>query len=268
MVKVTFPDGNSKEYDLGITGKKIAEDLGLSDKAVAMKLNDEVVDLETEVDSDSDVQILTPAEPEGMDVFRHSTAHLLAHAITELYPYAKLTIGPVVEEGFYYDIDHEPFKPEDLKKIERKMHEIMKKKEPLVRDTISKKDSIELFKDNEYKIEMLEDIEEGKISIYKQGSFIDLCRGPHVPHTGMLKAFKLTKIAGAYWRANAKNKQLQRIYGISFPTKEELKSYLKMREEAEKRDHRKLGKKLELFSFHEEAPGMVYFLPKGMVIWN
>ncbi len=268
MVKVKFPDGNSKEYKTAVTGTAIAEDLGLADKAVAMKLNGEVVDLCVKVDSDSDVRILTPADPEGMEVFRHSTAHLMAHAITELYPYAKLTIGPVVEEGFYYDIDHEPFKPEDLKKIEKKMYEIMKQKVPLVREMISKKDALELFKDNEYKVEMIKDLEEGKISIYRQGKFVDLCRGPHVAHSGMIKAFKLTKIAGAYWRADAKNKQLQRIYGISFPTKDELKAYIKMREEAEKRDHRKIGKKLELYSFHEEAPGMPYFSPKGMVIWN
>jgi threonyl-tRNA synthetase len=235
---------------------------------MAMWSNGDVVDLDTPIGSDSDVQILTPKDPEGMDVFRHSTAHLMAHAITELYPYAKLTIGPVVEEGFYYDIDHEPFKPEDLKQIERKMHEIMKQKVPIVREEMSKQDALDLFKDNEYKVEMIEELEEGTLTVYRQGSFVDLCRGPHVPNTGMLKAFKLTKIAGAYWRADAANKQLQRIYGISFPSKEELKEYLRLLEEAAKRDHRKIGKELELFSFHPEAPGMAFMHPKGIVIWN
>ncbi|MBW2972669.1 threonine--tRNA ligase, partial [Candidatus Woesearchaeota archaeon] len=205
---------------------------------------------------------------EGMDVFRHSTAHLMAHAITELYPYAKLTIGPVVEEGFYYDMEHEPFKPEDLKKIEQKMYELMKLKVPLKREMVTKAKALEIFKDNQFKIEMIRELEEGTISIYREGSFVDLCRGPHVPHTGFIKAFKLTKIAGAYWRGDAKNKQLQRIYGISFPTKDELKEYLRLREEAEKRDHRKIGKELDLFSFHDEGPGMPFMHPKGMIIWN
>jgi threonyl-tRNA synthetase len=270
MVKITLPDGSKKEYKSGVTGAEIAQDIseGLARQAVAVKVDDSVVDLNTPISKASKVQILTPKDDEGMDVFRHSTAHLMAHAITELYPYAKLTIGPVVEEGFYYDIDHEPFKPEDLKKIEKKMYELMKKKIPLERKEMSKKDALKLFKDNEFKIEMINELEEGTLTVYKQGDFVDLCRGPHVPHTGMIKAFKLTKIAGAYWRADAKNKQLQRIYGISFPTKEELKAYIKLREEAAKRDHRKIGRDLDLFSFHEEAPGMPFIHPKGMVIWN
>ncbi len=270
MVIVKFPDGSTKEYKETVKGTKIAEDLSkdLAQNAVAMKINGQVMDLDFPVTEDSEVKILTPKDPAGMEVFRHSTAHLMAHAITELYPYAKLTIGPVVEEGFYYDVDHDPFKPEDLKKIEKKMHEIMKRKEPIVREEVSKKDALEMFRDNEYKKEMIEELEEGTITLYRQGSFADLCRGPHVPNTGMIKAFKLTKIAGAYWRGDAKNKQLQRIYGISFPTKEELKEHLKFLEEAEKRDHRKIGKKLELFSFHEEGPGMPFFTPNGMVIWN
>ncbi|MBW2997451.1 threonine--tRNA ligase [Candidatus Woesearchaeota archaeon] len=270
MVIVTFPDGSTKEYKAGSTGKEIAESLSkeLAEQAVAMKLDDAVVGLDTPVAEDSRVQILTPKDAEGMEVFRHSTAHLMAHAITELYPYAKLTIGPVVEEGFYYDIDHDPFKQEDLKKIEKKMHDIMKQKQPIERREISKKDSLKLFSDNEYKVEMIKELEGETVTIYRQGSFVDLCRGPHVPNTGMIKAFKLTKIAGAYWRADAANKQLQRIYGISFPTKEELKEYLKMREEAEKRDHRKIGKEMELFSFHVESPGMPFIHAKGIIIWN
>ncbi|MFC1742053.1 threonine--tRNA ligase [Nanoarchaeota archaeon] len=270
MVHLKLPDGASLDVKDGATGLEIAAEL-LKDKAyeaVAMKLNGEVVDLSTPVTADSDVQILTCADPEGMDVFRHSTAHLMAHAITELYPYAKLTIGPVVEEGFYYDMDHEPFKPEDLKKIEKKMYELMKKKEPIVREEISKKEALEMFKDNEFKVEMINELEEGKITVYRQGDFVDLCRGPHVPNTSKLKAYKLTKIAGAYWRGDAKNKQLQRVYGISFPTKEELKAHLQLLEEAAKRDHRKIGKELDLYSFHPEAPGMPFIHAKGMVIWD
>ncbi|MBW2965114.1 threonine--tRNA ligase, partial [Candidatus Woesearchaeota archaeon] len=270
MVLVKFPDGGTKEYKPGTTGAEIAKQIsqGLAENAVAMKLNGKTVDLSTPITQDSEIVILTAKDPEGLEVFRHSTAHLMAHAITELYPYAKLTIGPVVEEGFYYDMDHEPFTPEDIKKIEQKMYDIMKQKLPIVREEISKAKALELFKDNEFKTEMINELEEGTISVYRQGSFADLCRGPHVPNTGMIKAFKLTKIAGAYWRADAKNKQLQRIYGISFGTKDELKEYLRLLEEASKRDHRKLGKELELFSFHDEGPGMPFFLPKGMVIWN
>jgi len=270
MVVITFPDGSTKKYDSAVTGLQIAQEIseGLAREAVAVKIDDKVVDLNTPVTEDSRVQILTPKDPEGMDVFRHSTAHLMAHAITELYPYAKLTIGPVVEEGFYYDMEHEPFKPEDLKKIEQKMKELVKQKVPLEREMISKEKALELFKDNEFKIEMINELEEGTISVYREGSFVDLCRGPHVPHTGLIKAFKLTKIAGAYWRGDANNKQLQRIYGISFPKKEQLKEHIRMLEEAAKRDHRKIGKALDLYSFHVEAPGMPFIHPKGMVIWN
>ncbi|MBU2561591.1 MAG: threonine--tRNA ligase [Nanoarchaeota archaeon] len=270
MAIVKFPDGSTREYKAGTTGMDIAKAVSkeLAEQAVAMKLNGKVVDLNTPITDDSEVKILTPKDPEGMDVFRHSTAHLMAHAITELYPYAKLTIGPVVEEGFYYDMDHEPFKPEDLKNIEHKMHEIVKQKAPIERQEMTKKAALELFRDNDFKVEMINELEEGTITIYRQGKFIDLCRGPHVPHTGLIKAFKLTKIAGAYWRGDAKNKQLQRIYGISFPTKDELKAYITLKEEAEKRDHRKIGKELDLFSFHDEGPGMPFMHPKGMVIWN
>jgi threonyl-tRNA synthetase len=269
MVKITLlPQDEVKEYNKGVTGLDIAKDLKMEQEAVAMKVDGQLVDLNTPITRDAKVHVLTTKDEEGIEVFRHSSAHLLAHAVTELYPYAKLTIGPVVEEGFYYDIDHEPFTPEDLKKIEKKMYDIMKKKEPIIREEISKKDALILFKDNEFKIEMINELDEGTITIYRQGSFVDLCRGPHLPNAGMIKAFKLTKIAGAYWRADAKNKQLQRIYGISFPTKEELKAYIQLREEAAKRDHRKLGRELDLFSFHDEAPGMPYMHAKGMVIWN
>jgi threonyl-tRNA synthetase len=270
MVLLKFPDGSTKEYKPGITGLDIAKEIsrGLAENAVAIKVNGKAIDLSTPIAEDATIQILTPKDKEGMEVFRHSTAHLMAHAIKEIFPYAKFTIGPVVDEGFYYDIDHEPFKPDDLGKIEQKMHDIMKQKVPIERQEITKKAALEMFKDNQYKTEMIEELEEGTITVYRQGNFVDLCRGPHVPNTSNIKAFKLTKIAGAYWRGDSKNKQLQRIYGISFPSKEELKEYVTLREEAEKRDHRKLGKELELFSFHDEGPGMPFMHPKGMVMWN
>ncbi|HII72405.1 TPA: TGS domain-containing protein, partial [Candidatus Woesearchaeota archaeon] len=254
-IKITFPDNDSKEYDQGVTGFEVAKGIseGLAREACAIKVNDKVQDLSLPINEDSKVQILTFKDKEGKEVFWHSSAHLMAHAITELYPYAKLTIGPVVDEGFYYDMEHDPFTPEDLKKIEQKMYEIMKQKEPIVREMVSKQKALELFKDNEFKVEMIKELEEGSISIYRQGSFVDLCRGPHVPDTGLIKAFKLTKIAGAYWRGDEKNKQLQRIYATAFTDKKELKQHLHRLEEAKKRDHRKLGRELDLFSFNEEA---------------
>ncbi len=205
---------------------------------------------------------------EDIEMLRHSTAHVLAQAVTELFPNAKPTIGPVVEEGFYYDfdIDHH-FTPEDVAKIEKKMQEIIDKDLKIQKLKLDVKEAKKIFKDNKYKIELIEELNE-PATAYKQGDFIDLCRGPHVSSTGKIKAFKIIKIAGAYWRGNAKNKQLQRIYGISFPDKEELKDYLHVLEEAEKRDHRKLGKQLDLFSLHEEAPGFIFFHPKGVALIN
>ena len=270
MIELEFPDGTKKEYKKGITGIEIATQIseGLGRAALAVKIGDTTLDLTTPITTSGTIQILTFRDEEGVDVFRHSSAHLLAQAITNLYPYAKLTIGPVVEDGFYYDIDHKPFTPEDLVKIEAEMKKIVKEKIVVTREEISKKEALELFKDNEFKVEMINELEDGQISVYRQGEFVDLCRGPHVPHMGYIKSFKLTKIAGAYWRADAKNKQLQRIYGISFPDKKQLKEYVKLREEAEKRDHRRIGRELDLYSFHDEGPGMPFFHPKGMVIWN
>ena len=268
-IKITFPDNDSKEYDQGVTGFEVAKGIseGLAREACAIKVNDKVQDLSLPINEDSKVQILTFKDKEGKEVFWHSSAHLMAHAITELYPYAKLTIGPVVDEGFYYDMEHDPFTPEDLKKIEQKMYEIMKQKEPIVREMVSKQKALELFKDNEFKVEMIKELEEGSISIYRQGSFVDLCRGPHVPDTGLIKAFKLTKIAGAYWRGDEKNKQLQRVYGISFPSKDELKAYIKFREEAEKRDHNRLGRQLGLFTTSEVVGrGLPLLAPKGAIM--
>jgi threonyl-tRNA synthetase len=278
-IKLTFPDKTHKEFDKGITGEEIARSIseGLLRKAICLKLDDSLIDLTTTITKSGEIRIITFSDIEGKNVFRHSTAHLMAQAITRLFPEAKLTIGPVVEEGFYYDIDHAPFKQEDLEKIEEEMKKIVKEDLKIERKDISIKEALDMFKDNLYKQEIIKNIDSfagetseksDSVSIYTQGDFFDLCRGPHLPRTGMIKAFKLTKLAGAYWRGDAKNKQLQRIYGISFSEKKELDEYLKLLEEAEKRDHKKIGKELELFSFHDEGPGFPFFKPKGMIIWN
>jgi threonyl-tRNA synthetase len=268
-VKITFPDNSKKSYKKGITGLEIAKSIGerLARDALAIKINDELKDLSYKINKDAKIKIITFKDKEGVEVFRHSTAHLLAHAVIELFPDAKLTIGPIVEEGFYYDFDFRPFTPKDLKKIEEKMHSIMKQDLEIERIELTKKEAKKLFKDNKYKLELIEEFG-SPLSAYRQGDFIDLCKGPHVPSTRKLKAFKLIKIAGAYWKGDSKNKQLQRIYGISFPERSQLKKYLHLLEEAEKRDHRKLGKQLDLFSMHEEAPGFPFFHPKGMLIKN
>lgn len=272
MVKITLPDGKGEEFKKGVTGLEIAKKIGerLAMAALAIEVNGKVQDLSTPIEQDSKIKIFTFKDKEGIEVFRHSSAHLLAQAVTELFPEAKLTIGPVVEEGFYYDIDHTPFRPEDVEKIEKKMKEIVDRKLVIERVELSKKDALKQFKDNKYKIEIINEMTDKEvISAYKQGDFIDLCRGPHVLNTSVLKAFKITKIAAAYWRADAKNKQLQRIYGISFPEKKDMDTYLKTMEEAEKRDHRKLGRELDLFMVHDFAlHGNPFFLPKGAVIYN
>lgn len=208
------------------------------------------------------------SKKEDKQVFWHSASHVLAMAVKELWPNTKLAIGPAIDEGFYYDFERkEPFTPEDLKKIEQKMYELVKKDTAFERKEVSKKQALELFKGNPYKTELINELKEAP-SIYKNRDFFDLCRGPHIKSTGMIKAFKLTKIAGAYWKGDSKNKMLQRIYGIAFPEREQLKAYLKLIEEAEKRDHRKLGKQMDLFSFHDEGPGFPFFHNKGMIIWN
>lgn len=268
-IKITFPDGSSKELKNGITGLKIAESIseGLARQALAIKVDDKVWDLSREIKHDAKIQILTFKDKEGLEVFRHSTAHILADAVMQLFPYAKLTIGPVVDEGFYYDIDHEPFTPEDLPKIEEKMKEIIKANHKFERKEISKKEALELFRDNIYKTEMIQELDDDSITIYQHGKFVDLCRGPHVQSTGQIKAVKLTKLAGAYWRADAKNKMLQRIYGISFADKKDLNQYLDMIEEAKKRDHKKIGKELELFMISDMiGKGLPVWLPNGEFI--
>jgi threonyl-tRNA synthetase len=271
-IKIVFPDSSTKYHNKGTTPLEIIEKdigVGLAKAALAVKLDDEKIDLNKPLKKGGKFRVLTFKDDEGVDIFRHSTAHVMAEAVTSLYPNALPTIGPNVEEGFYYDFDIPMnFSPNDLEKIEKKMEEIVKKDEKFERMEITKNKALEIFKDNPYKVELINELGNEKISAYRQGNFIDLCRGPHLPSTGRINAFKLTKVAGAYWRGKAEEKQLQRIYGISFPDKKQLKKHLDMLKEAEKRDHRKLGKDLDLFSIHDEGPGFPFFHPKGMVVLN
>ncbi|MBI2651386.1 threonine--tRNA ligase [Candidatus Woesearchaeota archaeon] len=269
-MKLIFPDGSEKEFEKGITPLEVALGIGkkLAEDALIAKVNDNLVDLSYKINEGAKIRIITWKDEEGIEAFRHSTAHLLAHAVVELFPDAKPTIGPSVEEGFYYDFDiSHNFTPEDIKKIEEKMQEIVNKNYKVERLELKLEEAKKNFKNNHYKIDLIEEFNE-PTSAYKQGNFIDLCKGPHLPNTGKIKAFKIMKIAAAYWKGDAKNKQLQRVYGISFPEAKMLKEHLHMLEEAEKRDHRKIGKRLDLFSLHEEAPGFIFFHPKGVVIVN
>lgn len=241
-------------------------------QAVAIKVDGVLKDLSVVsfLNGNEEVEIITLQSKEGLEILRHSVAHIMAHAVKDLFPDVKVTIGPAIQDGFYYDFDRDiPFTEEDLQKIEKRMQEIVKAKNPFVRKEISKDEAIKLFESlgESYKIELLNEIEDEKVSIYEEGGFIDLCRGPHIPHTGMVKAFKLLSIAGAYWRGDEKNKMLQRIYGTAFPTKQELDEYLKFLEEVKKRDHRRLGKQLRLFEISEEVgPGLIIWLPNGAIV--
>ncbi len=269
MITITLPDNSKLSFKEGITALKVAEKIGidLAKASLAAKVNHEIVDLNSPIKEDSSLKLLTFKDEEGKSVFRHSTSHILAAAVKKLFPDVKLGIGPAVEDGFYYDFDKkEPFTPDDLKKIEHEMNSIIKSGLEFERKEISKAEGKKLFKNEPYKLEILEETENP--TIYKLGSFTDLCKGPHVPSTKKIGAVKLTKIAGAYWKADSKNPQLQRIYGISFPDEKELSKYLKLLEEAEKRDHRKLGKQMNLFSIHEEAPGMPFFHNKGAFVFD
>lgn len=268
MIEIKFPDNSKKKFKKGVIAMDVAKSIseGLAREVVCAKFNNNLIDMTAELTQNGNIQFLKFDDEEGMEVFRHSSAHLLAHAVVDLFPEALPTIGPVVEEGFYYDFDHPPFNEEDLLRIENRMNELVKLKLPVERMELSKDEALKLFKNNKYKLEMIEDMK--NISAYKQGDFIDLCRGPHVPNTGMIKSFKLMKLAGAYWHGDSKNKQLQRIYGISFPDNKQLNNYLKLLEEAKNRDHRKIGRELDLYSFHEEAPGMPFFHNKGTFLWN
>ena len=270
-IKITFPDGNVKEFDKGTTAFDIAESISprLAAETLAAKLDGKVIDLNRPIDKDGSIKFLKFDDDEGKEVYWHSTSHLMAHAIQDIYPEAKFGVGPAIDAGFYYDIDiNSQLHDDDLKKIEDKMTELAKKDEHFERVELSKQEAIDFFskKGDQYKLELLEGMDENSetISIYNEGDFTDLCRGPHVPSTGKIKYVKLLNISGSYWRGDEKNKQLQRIYGISFPKKKMLDEYLHLLEEAKKRDHRKLGKQLDLFSIHEEAgAGLIYWHPKG-----
>ncbi len=269
MPKVTLPDGSSRQFDPPVSVFDVAKDIGpgLAKAAIAGRVNGQLVDISYQIDGDVDLGIVTPASDEGLEVIRHSTAHLLAQAVKQLFPTAQVTIGPVIEDGFFYDFAYErTFTPEDMEAIEQRMNELAKEDIPVVRSEKSRDEAIGFFKDmgEDYKAEIIGDIPSQEIlSFYQQGDFIDLCRGPHVPETGRLKAFKLTKLAGAYWRGDSNNEMLQRIYGTSWANKKDLKQYLHRIEEAGKRDHRKLGKALDLFHIQEEAPGMIFWHDRG-----
>lgn len=269
MITITLPDGSTKEFETTATGHDIALSIseGLARNALAITVDDEAYDLHRPIGRDARVRILTFDDDEGKQVFWHSSAHILAQAVVELFPEAKLTIGPAFDQGFYYDIDHAPFSEEDVKRIEVRMHEIVKRNLASVREEISIEDARELFSDNPYKLELIGEYADSTLTIYRQGDFVDLCRGPHVPRTGMVKALALTKTSGAYWRADENREQLQRIYGISFPKKKLLDEYVEWQEQARARDHRKLGQELDLFSFSDlVGSGLPLFSPKGTII--
>jgi threonyl-tRNA synthetase len=241
---------------------------GFARNCVAMELEGRKTDLNAVIASDQSVRFITVKDPEGLDIMRHTAAHVMAQAILQVYPEAKLTIGPVVEDGFYYDIDMPPISEEAFARIEAEMKKIVQAKLPIVRREVPKSEALSFYNNEPYKLEMISDLQDGTISFYSQGDFTDLCRGPHVPHTGFVKAFKLMKSSGAYWRADQSKAQLQRIYGTAFFDKKDLNAYLTFLEEARKRNHRRIGTALDLFSFRDEAPGMAFFHPKGMAMWN
>ncbi len=271
-IQLRLPDGQVKSMPIGITGQEVAEKIGsrLAKDALAIKLDGQLQDLNVPVDHHAAIEIITFTTPDGPAVYWHSTSHLMAQAVKQLFPQAKLAIGPSIEEGFYYDFDLErPFTPEDLVKIEKRMAELAKSAMPITRKVISKADALSFFQKlgETYKVELINELPDGTITVYEQGDFADLCRGPHVSSTSKIKAFKLLSIAGAYWRGSEKNKMLQRIYGISFPAKAELDAYLTRLEEIKRRDHRKLGKDLDLFSVSDEVGGgLVLWHPRGALI--
>ena len=279
MIKVTLPDGSQREFPAPVTVADVAASIGagLAKAALAGRITYEgseptLVDTSHTIDRDARLAIVTGKDADGLDLIRHSTAHLLAYAVKSLFPEAQVTIGPVIDNGFYYDFSYSrPFTPEDLAAIENKMLELAKKDEVVTREEWKRDDAVAFFNSigEKYKAEIIASIPDNQtISLYREGDFIDLCRGPHVPSTGKLKVFKLMKVAGAYWRGDSKNEMLQRIYGTAWAKKEDQDAYLKMLEEAEKRDHRKLGRELDLFHFQDEAPGLVFWHPKGWTIWQ
>lgn len=274
MPIITLPDGNQRQFDQPLSIHAIASSIApsLGKAALAAKVNGQLVDTSYIVDQDVNLSIVTAKDPEGLDVIRHSTAHLMAQAVKQLFPDVQVTIGPVIDKGFYYDFaTSHPFTPEDLAAIEKRMQDIVRQNLPVERSTMPRDEAIQFFEKlgEHYKAEIIRDIPADQtLSLYKQGDFIDLCRGPHVPSTGKIQAFKLMKVAGAYWRGDSKNAMLQRIYGTAWGDKKDLNDYLHMLEEAEKRDHRKLGRQLDLFHFDENAPGSVFWHPKGWTLFQ
>lgn len=274
MIEVTLPDGSKREFDSQVTVGDVAASIGagLARAALAGKVNGKLVDLSHPITENSTVSIVTDKDPEGLEIIRHSTSHLMAQAVKELYPEAQITIGPVIENGFYYDFSlPKHLTNEDLPLIEKKMDEIVKRDLPIVREEMDRDEAVKYFNSigEHYKAEIIGSIPAGEtISLYRQGDYVDLCRGPHVPSTGRLKVHKLMKLAGAYWRGDSKNEMLQRIYGTAWAKKDDMAAYLHMLEEAEKRDHRRLGKELDLFHFQEEAPGLIFWHARGWALWQ
>lgn len=275
QIKITFPDGAAREFSCGVTGEEIAKSISISlaKVALAIKVNGEARDLSRKIETDAKIEIITPKSgADALEIIRHDAAHIMAEAVKELFPDTQVTIGPAIEHGFFYDFARKtPFALEDLEKIENKMHEIVKRDEKLVREVWKRDDAVKFFESigEKYKAEIIASIPANEdISLYRQGQFIDLCRGPHAPSTSHIKYFKLMKLAGAYWRGDSKNEMLQRIYGTAWESKESLENHLKMIEEAEKRDHRKIGRALDLFHIQEEAVGSVFWHPKGWVIFR
>lgn len=273
MIRISFPDGATREFEKGVTSMDIAKSIseGLARKVLAAKVNGQVWDASRPIQEDASLQLLTWDDPDGKSTFWHSSAHLMAEAVESIFPGVKFWVGPAIDKGFYYDMDlgDRAISEEQLRELEKKMNELGKANSAYLRKEISKKDAVAYFseKGDEYKLDLLEGLSDGEITFYSQGNFTDLCRGPHIPHTGLIKAIKLTNIAGAYWKGNEKNKQLVRIYGVTFPSQKELDEYLQMLEEAKKRDHRKLGKELGIFTFDDDVgPGLPLWLPNGTII--
>ncbi|MFM7703502.1 MAG: TGS domain-containing protein, partial [Rubrivivax sp.] len=274
MITITLPDGSKRAFEVPPTVMEVATSIGagLAKAALAGRVDDQLVDASTRIERDARLAIVTERDPEGLELIRHSTAHLLAYAVKELFPDAQVTIGPVIENGFFYDFAYKrPFTPEDLVAIEQRMGELARKDEQVQRRVLPRDEAVAHFQaqGERYKAEIIASIPAGEdVSLYREGGFEDLCRGPHVPSTGRLKHFKLMKVAGAYWRGDHRNEMLQRIYGTAWASKDDLQKHLTMLEEAEKRDHRKLGRELDLFHIDDHAPGVVFWHPKGWTVWQ
>ena len=275
MITITLPDGSRREFENPVSVMQVAQSIGagLAKATVAGAVDGVLVDASDVIDHDAALRIITPKDEEGVEIIRHSCAHLVGHAVKQLYPDVKMVIGPVIAEGFYYDIYSErPFTPEDLAAVEQRMQELIAQDYDVIKKMTPRAEVVEVFKarGEEYKLRLIEDMgpEVTAMGLYYHQEYVDMCRGPHVPNTRFLKAFKLTRISGAYWRGDAKNEQLQRIYGTAWADKKQLEAYIQRIEEAEKRDHRKIGKQQELFHLQEEAPGLVFWHPKGWAIWQ